>query len=258
MHHVQENTKVLSYADDLAIYNSPPNLGEAIEEVEGSLIKVDKWLADRGLKISAVRTQLCVFSKRSLGVVLVKVNLNGVNIPNSSSVRFLGVYLDSRLNWKEHIRLTKNKAQRAISIMKAIAGFSWGAHPSNMLCIFEGLVRAILDWGSYFYEDAASGLLESLERVQYAALRIGLGCLRTTPTNVFLHLASVPPLKFRRLYLTERYVTKIASQERNMVFPKFKLIREISESRGWGPEKFHFLYKVLGQNATVIAANQNL
>lgn len=243
MHYVQENTRVLSYADDLAIYKSSPNLEDAMAEVEGSLVSVDKWLSHRGLKISVIKTQLCVFSKRRLGTAPVRLQFNEINIMNCTSVIFLGVYLDTRLNWKEHINITKNKAQRAISIMKAIAGFSWGAHPSSMLCIYTGLVRAILDWGSYFYEDAAPSSLESLERVQYAALRIGLGCLRRTPTNVLLHLAGVPPLRFRRLYLTNKYMIKMSSQARNMVIPKLILLREISERNRWGPSKLHFLYR---------------
>ena len=38
----------------------------------------------------------------------------------------LGMTLDSRLNWEEHINNMKAKAKRALSTMKAIAGKKMG------------------------------------------------------------------------------------------------------------------------------------
>ena len=38
----------------------------------------------------------------------------------------LGMTLDSRLNWEEHINNLKAKAKRALNTIKAIAGKKWG------------------------------------------------------------------------------------------------------------------------------------
>lgn len=141
---VQDNTRLLAYADDVAIYSSSSDLQKAILEVEGSLCKLDKWLSFRGLNISKTKTQLCIFTKKKLDPAFTRIRLNGVVIENSPLVRFLGIYLDGKLNWKEHIRITKNKAEKSVSILKAIAGFKWGAHPTNLLVIFKGLVRAVI------------------------------------------------------------------------------------------------------------------
>lgn len=161
MFHVQDKTRLLAYADDVAMYSSSSDLQKAILEVEESLYKLDKWISSRGLKISETKTQLCIFTKKRLNRAFTRIRLNGVNIENSTSVRFLEIYLDGRLNWKEHIRVTKNKAERAVSILKAIAGFKCGVHPTNLLVVFKGLVRAILNWGSFFYDDAVRSSLES-------------------------------------------------------------------------------------------------
>ena len=47
-------------------------------------------------------------------------------IPSKKSIQFLGMTLDSRLNWEEHINKLRAKAKRALNIIKVIAGKKWG------------------------------------------------------------------------------------------------------------------------------------
>ena len=50
------------------------------------------------------------------------IKLRNEAIPFKESTQFLGMTLDSRLNWEEHINNLKAKAKRALNTMKAIAG----------------------------------------------------------------------------------------------------------------------------------------
>ena len=52
----------------------------------------------------------------------IEIMLRNKTIPSKESIQFLGMTLDSRLNWGEHINNLKTKAKRALNTMKAIAG----------------------------------------------------------------------------------------------------------------------------------------
>ena len=55
-----------------------------------------------------------------------EIRLRNENIPFKESTQFLGMTLDSRLNWEEHINNLKAKAKRALNTMKVVAGKKWG------------------------------------------------------------------------------------------------------------------------------------
>ena len=47
-------------------------------------------------------------------------------IPSKESTHFLGMTLDSRLNWEEHIKKLRAKAKRALNTIKVVAENKWG------------------------------------------------------------------------------------------------------------------------------------
>lgn len=168
------------------------------------------------MKLSEQKTQLVIFTRKTLPDEITPIILNDTPIEITESAKFLGVYLDIKLSWKSHAKYTRIKAAKALRIIKAIAGIRWGAHPNTLLTIYKGLVRAIMDWGSIFYANALAHELTSLDRIQYASLRNCLGCIATTPTNTLLYLAAEPPLHLRRRFLTQKYLTKTHSRQQNI------------------------------------------
>ena len=42
-----------------------------------------------------------------------KININGFNIEQSESIKYLGVVLDEKLNWKAHLRSLKSKLSQS-------------------------------------------------------------------------------------------------------------------------------------------------
>ena len=43
-------------------------------------------------------------------------------IPSKKSTQFLGMTLDSRLNWEEHINKLRGKAKKALNTIRVVAG----------------------------------------------------------------------------------------------------------------------------------------
>jgi hypothetical protein len=48
----------------------------------------------------------------------------------------------------------------------SIAGTAWGSHPDNMLILYKGLVRSVLEYGCVCFSVMAVTHFKKLERVQ--------------------------------------------------------------------------------------------
>ena len=91
------------YADDLAILIRGPFLEPLLELTQGALEVVERWCHETGLSVNPLKTGLVIFThKYKIGLVEGPV-LGGVRLIPTDSVKFLGVILDKKLSWKEHL-----------------------------------------------------------------------------------------------------------------------------------------------------------
>ena len=99
-------------ADDACLmyqHSDPEYLNEVINKELG---KVDKWLRANKLFINYSKTKFLLFNKTSKNCTF-SVKINGFLIEQSDSIKYLGVVLDDKLNWKKHLSSLKSKLSRS-------------------------------------------------------------------------------------------------------------------------------------------------
>ena len=118
---------LLSFADDTTIYQSHYDIDSLTTTANQELNKIYTWLWATKLRLNIKKTQYCVFSpKNSNYEVKSSVKINNEVISRigkynkDESVKFLGIYIDIHLTWKEHINIISSKLCRAINRVKHI------------------------------------------------------------------------------------------------------------------------------------------
>jgi hypothetical protein len=104
---------VLGIADDVVILISGQFLSTIYDSMPRALNCVQNWCGEIGLNVNADKTSMVLFTKRR--------NLEGFFAPKlfdtelilNNQVKYLGVILDSKLNWKFHIDNRIRKASIA-------------------------------------------------------------------------------------------------------------------------------------------------
>lgn len=218
-----EGIRMLMFADDIVIYCCDSELNLILDLLNRALSKLNEALRGLNLCIAPQKTQFCVFSKRSFNHISNYLRNNNLNLilesegaipfrlPLRTKVKFLGVFLDVNLSWKSHVDYVKKKTLPRINILKAISGIRWGAHPKTLIMVYKGLIRPFFDWGCQIMNEINPKVAIILDRLQLTALRVSLGLLITTPTNVILHICGELPLHLRRGQLTHKYLVKVCS-----------------------------------------------
>ncbi|KAF8749714.1 Reverse transcriptase (RNA-dependent DNA polymerase) [Rhizoctonia solani] len=128
-------------------------------------------------------------------------------------VRWLGFFLDRRLNFKEHIQTMAIKAKATMAGLRMLANSQNGLSVRHARILFKASVTPILTYGLplWFHGRRQLSLLEPLRKVQNQGLRWILGAFRTTPTRCMEHLASIPPLHIACLRIVENLASKLKS-----------------------------------------------
>ena len=107
-----------SYADDNSPYVSSDSIEDIIRILENDSIKLFKWFSDNMMKANKDKCHLIVSSNEH-----VSMKLDNIEIENSNCERLLGVKIDSKLNFKEHLDGIIKKASRKINALSRIAPY---------------------------------------------------------------------------------------------------------------------------------------
>ena len=93
------------FADDTVLFVHGKDLGNCVAKLQENLNKFENWCGDNALHVNASKTKVMVFgtSKRIKKLGKFRLYLEGVPLKQVSSYKYLGVTLDSTLNYKQHL-----------------------------------------------------------------------------------------------------------------------------------------------------------
>ena len=96
-------------------------------------------------------------------------------------IRYLRIWLDSQLNFNEHIQKTTAKAMAATHALNILGNSIRGMHQSLARQIYIGAIRPIATYGiPVFWKSKSGKLLSTLTTTQNCCLRMIMGAFRTT------------------------------------------------------------------------------
>ncbi len=131
------------------------------------------------------------------------------------TVRFLGVWFDSRLTRREHIEKMVGRCKRLVNVMRGLSGQEWGADRLALKTIYISMIRSIMDYNCLVYGSANKSNLIKLDRIQSQALRICCGASLTSPVSALQVEMGKMPLQIRRQQLIVSYWANLRGQSGN-------------------------------------------
>ena len=169
-------SNISMYANDTAIPLSSKNVGELQNDLNLDLLKMRDWLHATELSLNVAKTQSRVvgstpnirkIERRSDGQLY--FSTGELKIETTNYLRYLGVQLDSQLNWDKHIDIIKTKVNRALGLIK----YRMKCLPPEILNkMYRGIIERYLRyccsiWGCY-----SESRISTLRKIQNRAARI--------------------------------------------------------------------------------------
>lgn len=223
--------KILQFADDLLLYSINQNIDIAKANINKALSQLYSYYHSKlKLEISPEKSSVLIISKNVNSHSKVKITYNNVEIPVAKQHKFLGIIIDDKLKFDQHIKHISSKALNSINLLRHLAGSFWGSDPKVMSMLYKSIVRSHFDYSSVAYMNANSTLLRKLDVIQNMGLRLICGAMRSTPINSLEIETCMPPLTLRRLLLAERFLLKVMTSNDNPLLKKLIIHPEISQS----------------------------
>ena len=184
-----------AFADDLVSLAEGNDTDVIWERTRTTLCTINSWCQSKGLSISALKTKVVMFTWNRKWT-LRPIKVGNTTIELSKSAKFLGVTLDSKLNFNEHILNITKKATSSLMQCRRAVGPTWGLTPKTCKWIYTAVVRPILSYSVSIWIRATHNKNNAtkLERVQALALRIMTGALPSTPFRALDHITNTPSI----------------------------------------------------------------
>ena len=110
--------------------------------------------------------EVCFSHKRGK-VAYPPLQFNNNNVQSANSQKHLGLVLDSKLDFNEHVNNKINKCNKSIGIMKKL---SLTLSRNSFFTIYKTFVRPFLDFADIIYDKPPTeSFKDKLEMVQYNA-----------------------------------------------------------------------------------------
>ena len=185
---------IIGFADFALAVCAADDSGILELRINESLWRAKRWLDSRGLKMAPEKTKaLLVTDRRSFQYS--RIVLGEHEVEWKTSINYLGVQLDRRLSFSEHLRIAAAKAFQCganlARLMPNIGGPREAKRRLVARVVYSKLLCAAPVWANTLQNHAIQKRLFSAQRS--AALRIVLA-YRTVSTSAVLVLASVPPI----------------------------------------------------------------
>ena len=163
---LKSNCKI--FADDTSLFYKVFDKHVSHATLKKYLELINNWAFQWQMQFNPDRnkqTQELCFSKKAPSQKSLDLTFNKSNVASSPSVKHLGMLLDSRLNFNEHVQSKTNKCYKIIGLIKKLP-----IHlPREVLLrIYKSFVRPNLDYGDIIFHKPNNESFKSrIESIQY-------------------------------------------------------------------------------------------
>jgi hypothetical protein len=199
----------IGFADDtnlLAFGRDTPSCCASIERAW----KICKaWADSRGMSFNPAKSELIHFTKTRKPREEI-VTLDEVDLHPKEAARFLGVWIDRKLRFKEHKQQILKKMSTQTFALTRLAAKTWGVNFSRAREIYTKVIRSAMAYGAAVWHTPTpsggkpKGVVKKLQTTQNKCLRVISGAYKATETRLLESEVWCPPLD---LYLN-RWVAR--------------------------------------------------
>ncbi|XP_076379050.1 uncharacterized protein LOC143259674 [Megalopta genalis] len=186
----------IAFADDLLIYINHSKPSQIQIDLQALYEKIENYFQTWKLKINPQKCEAILFRpyiskisdanndvrKHGRKFSIHTTDRPDEQILHKDTVRYLGVFLDFKLNYCDHIQIQIKKASKAFMSHKKLF-YSKYLHKSVKILCYKTLVRPILTYGCQIWFNISASTMEKLRLFERKCIRACLDKYRSPQSN---------------------------------------------------------------------------
>lgn len=227
-----EYAHLQAYADDGLVITWAPDTATLKKQLRNLTTDIIKWGKERKLEFGPHKTEMIYFSKNKqtnrakprskkeqydlperekpiytkMANKPIEFHIPGYTIKSSQSVRYLGVWLDPKLQFESHIDKAVATGKKRWAMLKRIATRQWGISRDSASLIYKGAIEPAITYACPVWASAINSQRRpgELTRQTKALLKLQMGIVKTVNRSFAtvageagLVLANITPIDIR-------------------------------------------------------------
>ena len=197
-------TEICNYADDTTIYCSHQELQKVTTRLENDTANLSTWLAGKFMKLNEEKCHLLVFGEKDTKV---SIKAGSSVLKESNEEKLLGVIIDRKLNFKQHLFTVCNKASQKLH---ALPRASMYMPKEKTRIVMRAFVISQFSYCPLIWMFHDRGVNSKINHIHERALRIAYQDFTSSFAELLINDISVSIHQQNlQLLVTEIYQTKM-------------------------------------------------
>ena len=202
------------FADDTSFFSVVKNVDASNIDLNNDLKKISKWAFQWKMNFNpdpTKKAQELIFSCKVQTTNHPPLFFNENVVPQTTLQKHLGMFLDSQLNFSEHLKTILQKTNKTIGLLRKLQTLLPRA---LLITIYKSFIRPHLDYGDMIYDQTFNmSFQQKMESIQYnAALAITGAIIGSSREKLYQELG-LKTLQQRRWYRKLCCVYKILKSQ---------------------------------------------
>jgi ribonuclease HI len=183
-----DETEATGYIDDGAIFACGNTTEDTCSKLERALEKAGRWAATHASKFAPEKFQLVHFTRARTRVDAKRpLDTAWGKIEPKTTCKYLGVTLDSKLKWKEHVQEIRRKTTNTVNALSCLGSSTWGIRLADIRKIYRGVALPQMMYACSLWSNPGGSTdtytdatLNTLKAIQARAARAICGAFKAT------------------------------------------------------------------------------
>ncbi|GFV56915.1 retrovirus-related Pol polyprotein from type-1 retrotransposable element R1 [Trichonephila clavipes] len=194
--------EIIAFADDILVCSQGRDISETFLHAQEALNFASDWSKSFKLEFNPDKTRFMAIEKRNVCYYAFQLYLDGTPLTMVKQMKYLGVLLDTKYSWKQHLSYISEKCDKLQRGLNRIARNTFGINFNVHSLIYkQGIEPFILD-GSRVWGEALKRKMNSkyLRRIQRRILLRVIWGYRTISYDSVYAISGFPPIDITILH----------------------------------------------------------
>lgn len=158
-----------TFADDTTLLSTGTTIEKATNNLQCAINKVADWTKKSRIKLNENKSQYVNFTNRKCTAL--QVYINDEVVPAANTAKYLGITLDAKLRWKEHVKIKRKELNLKFSKMYWLLGQHSQLSIHNKFLIYQQVLKPVWTYGIQLCGCAKKTHIETIQKFQNKVLR---------------------------------------------------------------------------------------
>jgi endonuclease/exonuclease/phosphatase family metal-dependent hydrolase len=164
------NTTIATFADDTALLTVSNDLDDATSMLQLATNKVINWTKKWRIRLNELKSVHINFTNRKIANAL-PITINGTTVPYGNTAKYLGITLDAKLKWKEHVKKKRIELGLKYKDYYWLLGKYSKLSTYNKVLIYNQVFKPVWLYGIQIWGCASETNINTIQTFQNYVLR---------------------------------------------------------------------------------------